>query len=81
MMEQLNRLTEVLLQSENLPTSSAAPISSLCCIFFFSHFQTPWSTKVKWGLESITMNKATGDDGIPAKLLQIIKDDAVKGLH
>ena len=37
--------------------------------------------KVKWALESITMNKATGDDGIPAELPQIIKDDAVKGLH
>ena len=37
--------------------------------------------KVKWALGSITMNKATGGDGIPVKLLQILKDDAIKVLH
>ena len=37
--------------------------------------------KVKWALGSITMNKASGGDGIPAELLQILKDDAVKVLH
>ena len=37
--------------------------------------------KVKWALESITMNKASGGDGIPVELFQILKDDAVKGLH
>ena len=37
--------------------------------------------EVKWALGSITMNKASGGDGIPVKLLQILKDDAVKGLH
>ena len=37
--------------------------------------------EVKWALESITMNKAGGDDGIPAELFQILKDDAVKVLH
>ena len=37
--------------------------------------------EVKWALESITMNKASGDDGIPAKLFPILKDDAVKVLH
>ena len=37
--------------------------------------------KVKWALESITMNKASGSDGIPAELFQILKDDAVKVLH
>ena len=34
--------------------------------------------KVKWGLGSITVNKASGGDGIPAELFQILKDDAVK---
>ena len=34
--------------------------------------------KVKWALESITMNKASGGDGIPVELFQILKDDAVK---
>ena len=37
--------------------------------------------KVKWALGSITTNKASGDDGIPVELLQILKDDAVKVLH
>ena len=37
--------------------------------------------KVKWALESITMNKASGGDGIPVELFQIIKNDAVKVLH
>ena len=34
--------------------------------------------EVKWTLESITMNKASGGDGIPVELFQILKDDAVK---
>ena len=37
--------------------------------------------KVKWALQSITRNKASGGDGIPVELFQILKDDAVKGLH
>ena len=36
---------------------------------------------VKWTLESITTNKASGDDGIPVELFQNLKDDAVKVLH
>ena len=36
---------------------------------------------VKWALGSITTNKASGSDGIPAELFQILKDDAVKVLH
>ena len=38
-------------------------------------------SEVKWALESITTNKASGGDGIPAELFQILKDDAVKVLH
>ena len=37
--------------------------------------------EVKWALESITMNKASGGDGIPVELFQILKDDSVKVLH
>ena len=37
--------------------------------------------EVKWALASITMNKASGGDGIPVELFQILKDDAVKLLH
>ena len=37
--------------------------------------------EVKWALGSITMNKASGGDGIPVELFQILKDDAVKALH
>ena len=36
--------------------------------------------EVKWALESITTNKASGGDGIPIELFQILKDDAVKVL-
>ena len=37
--------------------------------------------EVKWALGSTTMNKASGGDGIPAELFQILKDDAVKMLY
>ena len=37
--------------------------------------------EVKWAIESITMNKASGGDGIPVELFQILKEDAVKVLH
>ena len=36
---------------------------------------------IKWALGSITMNKASGGDGIPVELFHILKDDAVKVLH
>jgi len=38
-------------------------------------------SKVKWALGSITMNKASGGDGIPVELFQILKDNAIKVLH
>ena len=37
--------------------------------------------EIKWALESFTTNKASGGDGIPVELFQILKGDAVKGLH
>ena len=37
--------------------------------------------EVKWGLESITTNKASGGDGTPVELFQMLEDDAVKVLH
>ena len=37
--------------------------------------------EVKWALGSITINKASGGDGIPSELFQILKDDAIKVLH
>ena len=37
--------------------------------------------EVKWALESITTNKASGGDGIPVELFQILKDDAVNELY
>ena len=37
--------------------------------------------EVKWALRSITANKVSGSEGIPAELFQILKDDAVKVLH
>ena len=38
-------------------------------------------SEVRWTIGGITMNKASGGDAIPAKLFQILKADAVKGLH
>ena len=38
-------------------------------------------SEVKWALESITTNKMSGGDGIPAELIQILRNDAVKMLH
>ena len=46
-----------------------------------SHEQDILECKVKWALVSITVNKASGGDGIPGELFQILKDDAVKVLH
>ena len=43
--------------------------------------EVKWALEIKWALESITTNKASGDDGIPVELFQILKDDAVKVLH
>ena len=37
--------------------------------------------EVKWSLGNITMNKASGGDGIPAELFKVLKDNAVKVLH
>ena len=37
--------------------------------------------EVKWALGNLTMNKASGGDGIPVEIFQILKDDAVKVLH
>ena len=37
--------------------------------------------EIKWALGSINMNKASGGDGIPVELFQILKDDALKVLH
>ena len=37
--------------------------------------------EVKWALGTITMNKASGGDGIPAELFQILKDEAIRVLH
>ena len=37
--------------------------------------------EVKWALGRITTNTASGGDGIPVELFQILKDDAVKGMH
>ena len=46
-----------------------------------THLEPYLECKVKWASRSITTNKASGGDGIPVELLQILKDDAVKVLH
>ena len=46
-----------------------------------THLEPVLECEVKWVLGSITTNKASGGDGIPVELSQIVKDDAVKVLH
>ena len=46
-----------------------------------THLESILECQVKWALGSITTNKTSGGDGIPDKLFQILKDDAVKVLH
>ena len=46
-----------------------------------THLESDLEYEVKWGLGSITTNKASGGDGIPVELFQILKYDAVKVLH
>ena len=46
-----------------------------------THLEQDIVGKVRWALGSITTNKASGGDGIPAELFQILNDDAVKVLH
>ena len=48
-----------------------------------SPYNSSWilECEIKWVLGSITTNKASGGDGIPVELFQILKDDAVKVLH
>ena len=65
--------TEELYKSLNDPDNSSGIITHLELDIL--------DCKVKWALGSITKSKASGDDGIPAQLFQILKDDAVKVLH
>ena len=46
-----------------------------------THLETDLKCEVKWALGSITTNKASGGDGIPVELFQILTNDAVKVLH
>ena len=56
---------------------------SLCPNQYTEEAEVEWfyECEVKWALESITTNKASGGDGIPVELFQILKDDAVKVPH
>ena len=46
-----------------------------------THLEPDIQCQVKWALGSVTTNKASGGDGIPVELFQILKDDALKVLH
>ena len=52
-----------------------------CCVKKNDNQQDILECEVKWALESITMNKASGGDGIPVELFHILKDEAMKVLH
>ena len=58
-----------------------AGILSFSLQYALGHRESSIYEGLKWALESITMNKASGCDGIPVELFQILKDDAVKVLH
>ena len=67
-----------------IPTQGSNPYLPHCrqILYQLRHKGSPvLECKVKWALASITKNKASGGDGIPVELLQILKDDAVKVLH
>ena len=54
----------------------------LCGVSVTTHLKPDiLESEVKWALGSITMNKASGGDGIPAELFQVLKHDTVKVLH
>ena len=54
----------------------------LLCVGVITHLEPDiLECEVKWALESVSTNKASGGDGIPVELFQILKDDAVKVLH
>ena len=63
---------------ESSPTPQLKSISSLALSFLEPDIL---ECEVKWALESITMNKASGGDGIPVELFQILKDNAMKVLY
>ena len=50
-------------------------------VWLLTQSQTSWSVKSSGSQEALLQNKAGGDDGIPAELFQILKDDAVEVLH
>ena len=50
-------------------------------VWLLTYSQTSWSVKWSGPIGSITTNKASGGDGIPVELFQILKDNAVKVLH
>ena len=66
-----------ILKSRDITLLTKASIVKSCG-FSNSHIL---ECEIKWALGSITMNKDSGGDGIPAELFQILKDDAVKVLH
>ena len=69
----MTRITELLKKDPNDPDNHNGVITHLEPDIL--------ECEVKWTLGSITTNKASGCDGIPAELFQILKDDAVKVLH
>ena len=74
----------LLLLQGKIPTQGLNPGLLHCrqILYQLSHKGSPiLECKVKWALGSITSNKASGGDGIPVELFQILKDDAVKVLH
>ena len=79
------KITQNLFQTLNLPFSwfTTQIIMKVCVTTpTYPHLELDiLECEVRWALGSITTNKASGGNGIPVKLFQILKDDAVKVLH
>ena len=72
----LTEVEEVVrIHRRTIPKASMTQIITMVCVITYQ--PDILECKVKWALGSITMNKASGGDGIPAELFQILKDDAV----
>ena len=77
---QINKSKERQVSFKNFKISTS--LNTLTCNGVVSHPEPDiLECEVKWALDSITVNKASGCDGIPGKLFKTLKDDANKVLH
>ena len=82
MLRRVGKNTQKNYTEKDLNHPDNSPLSQIPVISVITHREPDiMECEVKWDLGNITMNKASGSDGIPVELFQILKDDAVKVLH